>query len=54
MRTSRRSSAAAEDPTANWIGIDDLIRAKARIDDPRHQEDVRVLRRVKKLRQGRS
>ena len=40
--------------TANWIDIGDLIRAKTRIDDPRHQEDVRVLRRVKKLRQGRS
>jgi hypothetical protein len=40
--------------TANWIGIDDLIRAKACIDDPRHQEDVRGLRRVKKLRQNRS
>ena len=33
-----------------WIGLDDLIRVKESIDHPRHQEDVRVLRQVKKLR----
>jgi hypothetical protein len=34
----------------NWIDIDTLIRIKSRIDNPRHQEDVRVLREVKKRR----
>ncbi|CAB1059103.1 hypothetical protein D1BOALGB6SA_3861 [Olavius sp. associated proteobacterium Delta 1] len=33
---------------ANWIDIDSLIRIKSRIDHPRHQEDARVLREVKK------
>jgi hypothetical protein len=33
---------------ANWIDIDTLIRIKSRINDPRHQEDVRLLREVKK------
>lgn len=33
---------------ANWIDIDSLIRIKSRIDIPRHQEDARVLREVKK------
>jgi hypothetical protein len=37
--------------TAQWIGLDSLIRAKQRIAHPRHQEDVRVLREVKRLRQ---
>lgn len=31
----------------NWIDIDNLIEIKSRIDDPRHQSDVRVLKRVK-------
>jgi len=35
---------------ANWIDIDSLIRTKRRIDNPRHQEDVRVLRQVKRMR----
>ena len=35
---------------ANWIDIDTLIRIKSRIADPRHQDDARVLREVKKLR----
>jgi hypothetical protein len=35
---------------ANWIDLDSLIRAKRAIDGPRHQEDVRVLRQVRKLR----
>lgn len=35
---------------ANWVDLDTLIRIKSRIDDPRHQEDVRVLREVKKRR----
>ena len=36
--------------TANWMDIDSLVRSKQRIDDPRHQEDVRVLRQVKRGR----
>ena len=35
---------------ANWIDIDTLIRIKSRINNPRHQEDVRILNEVKKLR----
>ena len=34
----------------NWIDIDSLIRIKGRIDHPRHQEDARVLREVKRMR----
>lgn len=34
----------------NWIDIDSLIQVKQRIDSPRHQEDVRVLLEVKKIR----
>jgi hypothetical protein len=33
---------------AYWIDIDSLIRIKSSIDNPRHQEDARVLREVKK------
>jgi len=40
--------------TANWADIDTLIHIKSRIRSPRHQEDVRVLREVKKrLAKGR-
>ena len=35
---------------ANWIDLDSLIRIKSRIDHPRHREDVRVLREVRKRR----
>ena len=35
---------------ANWIGLDALLRIKEQIDVPRHQEDARVLREVKRLR----
>ncbi len=31
----------------NWIDINSLIKIKSRIDDPRHQGDVRVLKKVK-------
>ncbi|MBW2096839.1 MAG: hypothetical protein JRI80_18400 [Deltaproteobacteria bacterium] len=33
---------------ANWIDLDSLIRIKSRIDSPRHREDARVLREVRK------
>jgi predicted nucleotidyltransferase len=32
---------------ANWIAIDSLISIKSRIDQPRHEEDVRVLSEVR-------
>ena len=38
------------DVQANWISLDGLLRIKERIDVPRHQEDARVLREVKRLR----
>jgi hypothetical protein len=38
---------------ANWIDLDSLIRAKVGLDGPRHREDVRVLREVRKLRRRR-
>jgi len=31
----------------NWIDLDSLIKIKSKIDDPRHQEDVRILKSVK-------
>ena len=37
---------------ASWIDLDSLLRAKEAIDSPRHQEDARVLREVKRLREG--
>ena len=36
--------------SASWIDIDSLIEIKSRIDDPRHQEDVRVLKLVRERR----
>jgi len=33
---------------ANWIDLDSLIRIKGKIDHPRHKEDARVLREVRK------
>lgn len=38
---------------ANWIDIDSLIRAKRGIDNPPHQEDVRVLHEVRRLQRRR-
>lgn len=38
------------DVQANWIGLDGLLAIKEKIDMPRHQEDARVLREVKRLR----
>lgn len=34
--------------SANWIDLNSLMRIKSRIDHPRHQEDVRVLREVRR------
>jgi len=35
---------------ANWVDLETLIAIKSAIDDPRHQEDVRILRQVQRLR----
>ena len=35
---------------ANWIDLDSLVRIKSSIDHPRHQEDVRILREVRRHR----
>jgi len=37
---------------ASWIDLDSLIAIKARIDVPKHQEDARILREVKALREA--
>jgi hypothetical protein len=37
---------------ANWIGLDALLRVKEQIQHPRHQEDARILREVKRLREN--
>ena len=34
----------------NWIDLDSLIDIKSRIDEPRHQSDVKYLRKVKEMR----
>ena len=33
----------------NWIDIDSLISIKKDIDEPRHQDDVRILIKVKEM-----
>ena len=38
--------------TANWVDLKTLIRIKSHIDHPRHQEDARVLREVRKRTQS--
>jgi hypothetical protein len=49
---SRRERAAYGGVEANWIDLDSLLAVKSLIDKPKHQEDARVLREVKKLREG--
>ncbi len=39
------------DSDADWIGLDSLIEIKGNIDKPRHQDDARILRQVKKMRE---
>lgn len=34
----------------NWIDLDGLLAIKEKIDDPRHQSDVRYLRKVKAMK----
>lgn len=38
--------------SASWVDIDGLIAIKKRIDHPRHQDDVRVLERVRERRKS--
>ena len=51
---ARRESGTYGDAPAYWIDLDSLEQIKSSIDDPRHQEDARVLREVKRLREDRS
>jgi hypothetical protein len=46
----RRIEGAYGEVVANWIDLDSLLAIKSAIDAPRHQEDARVLREVKKRR----
>ena len=48
----RRIQGSYGDAPANWIDLESLIAIKSAIDHPRHQEDARVLRQVKALRDG--
>jgi hypothetical protein len=45
---ARRIEGVYGDVTAHWIDLDSLLAIKSAIDTPRHQEDARVLREVKK------
>lgn len=47
---SRRVEGRYGRAKVNWIDLDSLIEIKSRIDDPRHQEDARVLRIVRERR----
>jgi hypothetical protein len=38
--------------SASWVDLDGLIAIKKRIDHPRHQDDVRILERVRERRKG--
>ena len=45
---SKRITAFYGSAEAQWIDIDSLISIKSLIDDPRHQDDVRILKEIKK------
>lgn len=47
---SRRREGAYGRANAFWIDLDSLIEIKSRIEDPRHQEDARVLRIIRERR----
>lgn len=49
---SRRVEGRYGRAKAQWIDLDSLIEIQSRIDDPRYQEDARVLRRVRERRGG--
>lgn len=44
---SRRVEAPYGEARAFWIDLDSLIEIKSGIDDPRHQDDARILRAVR-------
>ncbi|NOZ95982.1 MAG: hypothetical protein GXP47_14780 [Acidobacteria bacterium] len=48
----RRIRGSYGEAPANWIDLDSLIAIKSAIDHPRHQEDARILRQVKAMREG--
>lgn len=50
----RRETAPYGAVMAQWIDLDDLIRIKECIDDPRHQADTRDLKMVRKIRRDSS
>ena len=47
----KRIESGYGDASANWIDLDTLIDVKSQIDHPKHQEDARVLKEVKRLRE---
>jgi hypothetical protein len=49
---SRRIRAPYGQAPANWIDLDSLIEIKSRIYHPRHREDARVLKMVKKMKES--
>lgn len=48
---SRRIEGRYGRAKANWIDLDSLIAIKSRIDHPRHQEDVRILKLIRDRRE---
>ncbi len=48
---SKRIAGHYGNSPANWIDLDSLLEIKNAIDHPRHQEDARILKEVKKLRE---
>lgn len=49
---SRRIEGRYGRAKVHWIDLDSLIAIKSRIDDPRHQDDARVLKMVRERRRG--
>jgi hypothetical protein len=50
----RRIEAPYGAAPANWIDLESLLAIKSAIDHPRHQEDARVLKKVRDLKKGSS
>jgi hypothetical protein len=46
----RRIRGSYGEVPANWIDLESLLKIKSSIDAPRHKEDARILREVKKRR----
>lgn len=47
----RRVNASYGRAEANWIHFDDLETIKSSISDPRHQDDARILRRIRERKE---